>query len=593
LSINQSELAPQFKFELTAMPGGELLKRCFECGACTGICPVSAAEPAFDPRKILHMIKLGLKQQLLRSELLWYCTHCDFCAFSCPQEIRFSMLVDALRELAVKEGYADSGTFHLLGTAPCKETCPAHISIPGFIGAIARGRYAEGLRLIKEEMPFPAICGRVCPHPCEAKCNRGLLDQPAAIMALKRFLADQDLASGTAYIPEKKKAKSARVAIIGAGPAGLTAAYYLALEGYPVTVFEKLPVAGGMMAVGIPEYRLPRNILQAEIEGVERLGVEIKRNCEIGKDVTFADLRRDFQAVFIGVGCHRSLKLGIAGESGLDGVVDGLSFLQQINLGKPSSNHGRVVVVGGGNAAIDCARVAKRLDYKSVTLLYRRSREEMPANPREVEEALEEGVDIQFLSAPVELVGESQRLKHLRCLRMQLGEPDGSGRRRPIPLEGSEFEIPADILIAAIGQIPDLSFLSGPPFVPVSRLDLIEADAVTGATDIPGVFAGGDVVSGPWTVVGAVALGKAAALSIHRYLRGEDMKAGREKQWRGIPLSPDGMEPQERVPMPQLFLGDRKRSFKEIELGFDELQAQREATRCLRVCGMQKRTGVP
>lgn len=588
MSINRSDLRNQFRFEVAAMPGGGLVNRCFDCGACAGVCPVSEAEPAFDPRRIIHMIRIGLKDRLLGSEAIWYCSRCDTCAFVCPQNVQFSSVVAVLREMAIKEGYVDSAAFEESGTSPCKASCPAHISIPGFIAAIAREQYTEGLRLIKKDMPFPGICGRVCPHPCEGKCNRGKLDEPIAIEYLKRFLADADLLAGTPYLPEIKDRREEKVAIIGAGPAGLTAAYYLAIEGYGVTVFEKLPVAGGMMAVGIPEYRLPRNILHAEIDVIKDLGVEIKLNFEIGKDSSFEDLRKDFDAVFISVGCHQALKLGIPGEDDLQGVIDCITFLRHVNLGKPTEYKGRLVVLGGGNAAIDSARVAKRLGYDDVAILYRRTREEMPASPWEVEEVIEEGVDLQFLTSPMRIIGNDGKASGLECIRMAMGELDESGRRKSVSIEGSVFTIKADVVVVAIGQRSDLSFLGESHGVNVSRKNTIEIDPITAATNIPGIFAGGDVASGPRIVVEAVAFGKKAAISIDRYLKGEDIKAGHSKDWKGIEFKPDHAEHTTREPMVRIPLAERVRTFRELDLGFDEKQAKSEAGRCLSLCGMQR-----
>ena len=570
------------------MPGGEVASRCFDCGTCAGVCPVSEEESAFDPRRIIHMIKMGLKDRLLGSEAIWYCSNCDTCAFVCPQEVQFSSVVQVLREMAIKEGFVAPDAFERLGTGPCKASCPANISICGFITAISQGQYAEGLKLIKREMPFPAVCGRVCPHPCEEACNRGKIDEPVAIEYLKRFLADVDLASDTQYLPEIKGEKEEKVAIVGAGPAGLTAAYYLAVEGYGVTIFEKLPVAGGMMAVGIPEYRLPRNILKAEIDVVRKLGVEIKLNFEIGKDLSFEDLRKDYAAIFVSVGCHEAMKLGIPGEDELDGVVDCISFLREINLGNPPALKGRLVVLGGGNAAIDSARVAKRLGYDDVAILYRRTREEMPANSWEIEEAIEEGIDIQFLTAPVKVVGSNGSASGLECIRMEMGEPDESGRRKPNPVEGSEFTVNTNVIVAAIGQRADLSFLGNGHELDVSGRNTIEADPVTAATNIPGVFAGGDVASGPRIVVEAVAFGKQAAISIDRYLKGKDIRSGREETWKGMAYEPDKKDASARQPMPRLPVVQRSHSFKEVELGFKEQQATQEALRCLKLCGMQK-----
>ena len=566
-----------------------MANRCFDCGTCTGVCPVSQAEPAFDPRRIIHMIKMGMKDQLLGSESLWYCSHCDTCAFVCPQDVQFSSIVDVLRAMAIKEGRADLDKFEQWGTGPCKASCPAHISIQGFIEAINQEKYAEGLKLIKEEMPFPAICGRVCPHPCEAQCNRGSIDKPIAIEVLKRFLADVDLDSEMPYIPEKKGQRKEKIAVIGAGPAGLTAAYYLAIEGYPVTVFEKLPVAGGMMAVGIPEFRLPRDILQAEIDTIKKLGVEIKLNFEIGKDLNFNDLKKEYKAIFIGIGCHQALKLGIPGEDELKGVIDGLKFLRDINLRRPVLTEQRVVIIGGGNSAVDSARVAKRLGFQEVAILYRRTRDEMPASPWEVDETLEEEIDIQFLTAPVKILSENGRVSGLECIRMELGEPDESGRRRPVPVEGSEFVVKTDVVVTAIGQQPDLKILAGDWDIETSKRGLILTDPQTGVTNIPGIFSGGDVVSGPRTVVEAVAFGKEVAKSIDHYIKGEDLSAGLKGDWKGIEFKPDDIELKERETMPRIPLLERKRSFKEVDLGFKEEQARREAARCLRICGIQKK----
>jgi len=543
LTVTKNDLQREFRLEVISMPGGEVASRCFDCGTCAGVCPVSEAESAFDPRRIIHMIRMGLKDRLLGSEAIWYCSNCDTCAFVCPQEVQFSTVVRVLREMAVKEGYVDPGAFERLGTGPCKASCPANISICGFISAISQGQYAEGLKLIKREMPFPAVCGEAC--------NRGKVDEPIAIEYLKRFLADVDLASDTQYLPEIKEQKEDKVAIVGAGP---------------------------MMAVGIPEYRLPRDILQGEIDVIKKLGVEIKLNFEIGKDLSFEDIRKDYKAVFISVGCHQAMKLGIPGEDDFDGVVDCITFLREINLGTPPAHKGRLVVLGGGNAAIDSARVAKRLRHEDVAILYRRTREEMPASPWEIEEAIEEGIDLEFLTAPLKIVGNNGKVTGLECIRMTMGEPDESGRRKPIPIEGSEFTVQADVVVVAIGQRSELSFLGNGHGIDVSKRNTIEADPVTA----------GDVASGPRIVVEAVAFGKRAAISIDRYLKGEDIKTGRGEAWKGMAFEPDHTESSARQPMPRLPLAQRNSAFNEVDLGFKEEQAEQEALRCLRLCGMQK-----
>lgn len=588
LTLTDKDFQLEFRTEIVSMPGGEQVKRCYDCGTCTGVCPASESGSGFDPRKILHMIKTGMKDRLLGSPTIWHCTHCDTCRFACPQNVRFCSVVDVLREMAIQQGHASGEGCEKWGTAPCKATCPAHISIPGFVSALAEGRYEEGLKLIKEEMPFPGICGRICPHPCEDECSRGNVDKPVAIEYLKRFLADRDLAKAGAYVPQKKPLKKERIAVIGAGPASLTAAYYLAIEGYGVMVFEKHPVPGGMMALGIPEFRLPRSILQAEIDVIRKLGVEIRLNVEIGKDIGFADLQKDYQAVFLGIGCQQALKLCIPGEEEFSGVLDGLGFLKRVNLGDLPAARGKLVIVGGGNTAVDCARTAKRLGYESVTILYRRTREEMPANFWEVDDTIEEEIDIRYLTLPVRIRGEDGKVTGVECMRMKPGEPDQSGRRRPVPIEGSEFKIQANTVVAALGQTPDLGCLPRPLGETISSKGFLVADPQTGLTKVPLVFSGGDVVSGPKTVVEAIAAGKEAARSIDRVLRGEDVHTGRGPQWKGIKYSPETVEKRDREIMSRLSLAERKNTFHEVDQGFDKQQARCEADRCFRICGMPR-----
>ena len=587
MALTEQDLQPQFIAQVSSRPGGKWIRRCFDCGTCTGVCPISESGTGFDPRKILHMIKMGLKDQVLSSPMIWHCTHCDTCAFVCPQEIKFSHVAEVLRDMAMEQGFKGIEEIEKWGTAPCKASCPAHISIQGFIGAISQGRYREGLKLIKEAMPFPGICGRVCPHPCETDCNRAGVDKPVAIEFLKRFLADQDLSSGHAYIPEKQLSKKEKVAVIGAGPSGLTVAYYLAIKGYELTVYEKLPVAGGMMAVGIPEFRLPREVLQAEIALIKRVGVDIRLNQEIGRDIRFEELKKSYQAVFVGIGCHCSMKLGIPGEEDFGGVTDGLRFLRECNLGHLPKTRGKLVIIGGGNTAVDCARVGKRLGYQEVSILYRRTREEMPASPWEVDDTLEEEIQIHYLTAPIEITGNDGMVSGVNCLRMTLGEPDGSGRRRPIPMKGSEFFVPGDLIVTAIGQSPDLTCFPPELGMGISKYGLVVADANTGATNIPGIFSGGDVVSGPRTIVEAVAFGKAASVSIDLFLQGKDVQNLDRPYWKGIDLLPVNEGRKERELMPRLSLPERMRSFKEVDLGFNEEQAKSEAERCLRICGIQ------
>jgi len=375
------------------------------------------------------------------------CTGCGDCAKVCPINIP-SDFNEGLSERqaiyrhfpqAIPSGFA----IDKRGTSPCKAACPTHISVQGYVALIAAGKFKEALKLIKEDNPFPVVCGRVCNHPCESVCKRGDVDEPIDIMHLKRFVADLDLKDETRYLPEKKESKGKKVAVVGAGPSGLTCAYYLAIEGYDVDVFEALPVAGGWLAVGIPGYRLPKDVLRAEIKVIEDLGVKINLNTRVGKDITFEQLKKDYSAVFVGCGTMRSSKLNVPGED-LQGVIHGVDFLQRINLGEKVYLGDRVAVIGGGNVAMDAVRTAIRTGSKDVFILYRRSRAEMPASPEEIEEALEEGVRMEFLVAPKRVIGENGKVTGIECTRMELGEPDASGRRRPIEIKGSEFIVPCD-----------------------------------------------------------------------------------------------------------------------------------------------------
>jgi NADPH-dependent glutamate synthase beta subunit-like oxidoreductase/NAD-dependent dihydropyrimidine dehydrogenase PreA subunit len=402
---------------------------------------------------------------------------------------------------------------------------------------------------------------------------------------LKRFVADKvqrsksNVKRKTSNVKRQASNDKNEVAVVGSGPAGLTAACFLAREGHFVTVFESLPVAGGMMAVGIPAYRLPRDVLQSEIEAIKALGVEIRTNTAVGPngDLSLNDLRRDYDAVFVAVGAHGSRRLDVDGED-LAGVLHGVDFLREVNLGHEVTVGEKVVVIGGGNVAIDSAMVAKRLGAQQITILYRRSRQEMPANSWEIEEAEEEGISLHFLATPVRVLGRNGRVTGLECLRMELGEPDESGRRRPVPVAGSEFVVEADTVIVAIGQVLDTGYWR------LGIGDWIPADPLTLATSVPGIFAGGDAVTGPATVIEAIAAGRRAAESIARYLRGEDLAAGRTlalPDTSGIEYyTPPAVEPEARIQMPKLSLAERV-GFAETNLGFSESEAVAEASRCL------------
>jgi homotetrameric NADPH-dependent glutamate synthase len=475
------------------------------------------------------------------------------------------------------------------GLAPCNAACPAAIDVPGYIGLIAEGRYMDALRLIKRDNPLPAICGRVCYHPCESVCSRGATDECVAIDNLKRFVADLDLRADAPVLPDKKPASGKKVAIVGGGPAGLTAGHYLAIDGHGVTIFEAMPEAGGWLRYGVPEYRLPRDVLRAEIDLIARLGVDIRTGVRLGRDFQLEDLQKQgYEAIFIAVGTQQSLKMNVPGET-LGRVYAGGDFLRSINLGEKLPLGRRVAVIGGGNVAMDAARTALRLGAEEVHVLYRRSREEMPANPEEVKEAEEEGIQFHYLTAPVEVLGNgSGEVREVRCIRMELGEPDTSGRRRPIPIAGSEHTLPMDAVISAIGLSADLAFFAGEAEglrPTVSRWGTLVADPLTYATSVPGIFTGGDVATGAATVIQAIAAGKEAAISIDRYLRGVDMAAGRGRETEPCEAPPAAAAKAKRMVMNHLPAGQRKGTFEEINLGFTEEQALEEARRCLR-CGV-------
>jgi len=536
-------------------------------------------------------------------------TRCDFCALAMtPVVDTLNCYREDYTKLIDNRGVVPKSVYITKVAAPCVEACPAHQDVPGYIELIANRRNEAALALIRQTNCFPGTTGRACVAFCEDNCVRGDLDSPIAIRALKRVPADDEIASGTVPQFEKKKAAGVKVAVIGAGPAGLTAAHNLALMGYQVTIFDEQSSAGGMALVGIPAYRLPKDILVRETDIIERPGIELKFNTKIGKELTLDELSlQGFKVVFIASGAHGGHELDIEVEDTArtgdmviytkhkeaelrdEGLIDGVEFLNNVNTNKKKVVKNRVIIVGGGNVAIDCARTCVRLGFKEVNILYRRSRAEMPARGEEVEAAENEGVKITFLAAPVKILTGEGTVTGVECIRMELGEPDASGRRRPIPVEGSEFTIETDMVIPAIGEKPDLSSIEGKP-VKTTEQGTVAIDSTSYQTSLPGVFAGGDCVTGPATLIEAIAAGNRAACCIDQYLRLGKVTLSEEhmiddwchdialsRQREGSIVTKYPRQSPEELAMP-----GRKRNFNEVERCLTPEAAVKEAERCLR-----------
>jgi formate dehydrogenase beta subunit len=491
-----------------------------------------------------------------------------------------------------EKGKVAAGRYYSKLNAPCTDACPIHLDIPRYIERIKGAKFADSLGVIREALPLPGVVGRVCYHPCEHHCRRANVDDPIAIRSLKRFVADQELSNQKqpAY-PIVSSETTGKVAIVGAGPAGLTCAYHLARKGHPVTIFEKQPVAGGMMAVGIPEYRLPPDIVQAEIEAIKKLGVEIKTSLEIGKDITTEQLRKQgYQYIFISIGAQECKKLGIEGED-LKGVNPGVDFLREARSGEKITLGKRIAVIGGGNMAIDAVRTARRLGAEEAFIIYRRSREEMPAHPDEINDCEAEGIQIQTLINPKRIIGENGKVKAIECLKVTLGEPDAGGRPHPIPVEGSEFLLKVDGVIPALGQESDWACLGPECVCTLSEWGTLKVNPFTLQTDDPTLFAGGDAVLGPQSLIEAAAMGKKAAFTIDGRLNGSPLEAGNDdyfdQLFKTVKIyDPNEIvkvsEPRDRKPVTKLPPEIRKSSFEEVEKGFSSPEAVAESERCLR-----------
>ena len=517
------------------------------------------------------------------------CTSCGECTTVCPVDLPSEYDEGLATKKATFKQYAQAipGAYaiHKADKAPCRLACPGGLNVQGYVQMVKEGKYKEALEIIMEDLPLPGVLGRICPHGCEDACRRCDVESSVAIRDLKRLAADK-------FDPRQVEIKCAppkkeKVAIIGSGPAGLSCAYHLAKKGVMSTIFESLPEPGGMLRVGIPTHRLPREILDQEIEVITNLGVELKTDTALGSDVTVDGLLSDgYKAVYLAIGAHKGIELGIPGEKS-NGVRQGVDFLKEVNLTGKAATGKKMAIIGGGNVAIDVARSAVRLGAAEVNIVYRRTRDEMPAWEEEIQAAEDEGVQITYLSAPQEILVQDGKVVGLRCIRMELSEPDSSGRKRPIPVPGSEYEIEIDQLIPAIGQRPDLSALEDITGLTYTRWGTTEVDAVTYATEQEGVFAGGDLQTGPWVVIGAVGAGKEAAESILRYIEKRDMAEGREPVVNENPIYrpiADDEPIVERAKMPELAVAKRKGNFDEVELGYAEAEGRAEAARCLN-CG--------
>ncbi len=482
----------------------------------------------------------------------------------------------------IEKGYCTASRCAPLFNSPCQNACPANVDIPIYIDLIRQGRYKEAYKVVQEENPLVLICGRVCYNICESACNRNSIDEALAVRELKRFASDYVLKNEGGFpVPDIGEEKREKVAVVGSGPSGLTTAFYLRKMGYQVTIFEALPVVGGMLAVGIPEYRLPKELLNEEISVLTTMGVEIVVETKIGEDITLEELKdKGFKAVYLAIGAHQDSKLSIEGED-LEGVYSSIELLKEINLGQNVDMKGKkVAIIGGGNAAIDVARNVVRLGAEEVNIVYRRTRDDMPAHREEIEESEYEEVKMNCLVNPVKIKGKKGKVTGLECMRIKGGDFDRSGRRSPEEIEDSNFTMEADIIVSAVGQNVDETFNTGEIEVGLSGNTLIETEEDS-STNIPWIFAGGDCVTGPATVVEAIKEGKMAARSIDKYLGGDGVIIPPKDIERKI-SEPILEEEKARVKMPTILLSERKRGFKEVEKGYSEDMAVEEAGRCLR-----------
>lgn len=567
---------------LAALYGGqrECHVGCLGLGDCVKACTFGALEIGPDGFPVVIAEK---------------CVGCGACERACPKSI---MKVRTMSQRLL-EFNEDDGRL-----APCAQTCPAQINIPKYIDQIRNGDYEGAVETLRERNPLILSCGRVCPHPCETYCRRSVEDEAVSINQLKRFVADYELNSGRRFPVSCAPDTGKKVAVIGGGPAGLSCAFFLRRLGHSVTIFDMMPELGGMIRYGIPEYRLPKKVLKWECDGFLKMGIEAKMNVRLGKDYDLTSLvAAGYDAIFLGIGAWRDYDLGVEGEN-LGNVYTGISFLTRFALDQQTNEDKHTdipigkqcVVVGGGNTAIDCVRTLKRLGADQVTLLYRRTRAEMPANMVEIEAAEHEHIKFHFLAAPTRVIGdESGNVKAIEFIKMELGEPDASGRRRPVPIKGSETVLECDMLVSAIGQGPDVSFAQQEPGKRMAELKITKwktIDAVhpeTLQTNIPYVFAAGDAQTGASLVVEAIGGGRRAARSIHLYLNGQKVTPPPNSLFKrhidgSIMDKVPGIITTPRVKMPELEVEERIKTFDETDLCITEEEATRESHRCLNCC---------
>jgi formate dehydrogenase beta subunit len=513
------------------------------------------------------------------------CVGCGVCEQICPKGV---MNVTTASQRILHFNQSDDRL------APCRQTCPAEIDIPKYIAQIREGDYEGAVNTIRERNPLLLACGRVCPHPCEENCRRGIEDDPVSINQLKRFAADYEMNAGKRLPVPVAPPTGKHVAVVGGGPAGLTCAFFLRRLGHDVTIYEAMPKLGGMLRYGIPEYRLPKKVLDWEIEGILNLGIEVHTNMKFGRDFDLSSLAaKGYDAVFLGIGAWQDSKLRVDGED-LRGCYTGIDFLSRLAGGEKIPVGRSAVIIGGGNTAIDCTRNLIRLGVQDVYIVYRRTRNEMPANEVEIDAAEEEGVKFQFLAAPVRAIGnENGHVTHLEYLKMELGEPDASGRRRPVPIEGSETLIETDMVITAIGQSPEVAFTGGimeqVMELKTTRWNTIEVDPATLQSNIPHLFAAGDAATGPSLVVTAIGGGRRAARSIHQYVTGQPVSADPKELAKDLIAETifdqvPGIVKTRRAPMPELPIEERIHSFVEVDQVLTEEAARGESNRCLYCC---------